>query len=410
MQRTDVAVIGAGQAGLAMSHRLGARGIGHVVLDRGRIAESWRSERWDSLRLLTPNWMSRLPGHAHAGPDPDGFMDRDAVVALLEGYAESFRPPVVAGARVCAVAAAPSGYRVESTRGAWLTRAVVIATGACGRPRIPGFAAALPADVLQIAPNAYRRPADLPAGGALVVGGSATGVQLAAEIHASGRPVTLAVGRHSRMLRRYRGRDIFAWMQASGIIRQSWTRVADIAAARRQPSLQLSGQGPIDLATLAAAGVRIVGRVEGADGARLALGDGLAQDCAASDERLWRTLARIDAYIAAAGIAAPPDPVAWRTPQHPVGGARSVDLAGEGTASIVWATGYRRDYGWLDLPVLDAAGEILHHGGVTAAPGLYVLGLRFLRHRSSNFIDGVGLDAEALAEGIAGFLRARAAA
>jgi putative flavoprotein involved in K+ transport len=410
MQRTDVLVIGAGQAGLAMSHRLAARGIDHVLVERGRLAESWRSARWDSLRLLTPNWMSRLPDHAYAGPDPDGFMDRAAVVALLEGFAAGFQPPVIEGARVRAVAADPSGYRVETDRGAWRARAVVVATGACGRPRIPGFAAALPADIVQVAPDAYRRPSDLPAGGVLVVGGSATGVQLAAELRASGRRVTLAVGRHSRMPRRYRGRDIFRWLEATGITRQSWTRVPDIAAARRQPSLQLSGRGPVDLAMLAAAGVRVVGRVEGADGGRLVLGDGLARDCTASDDRLRRTLARIDGHIAAAGIAAPLDRWAWRTPRHPTSDLYRLDLASAGVASVVWATGYRRDHSWLEVSVLDGAGEIVHQGGITAAPGLYVLGLRFLRHRSSNFIDGVGRDAEALAAEVAAFLRARVAA
>ena len=200
MQRTDVLVVGAGQAGLAMSHCLSARGIAHVVLERGRVGESWRSERWDSLRLLTPNWMSRLPGHGYSGPDPDGFMARDEVIAMLDDYARRSRAPVVGRAPVRALAAVGDGYRVETEAGGWLARAVVVATGACGRPRVPGFAAALPAGIVQVTPDAYRRPADLPDGGVLVVGGSSTGLQLAQEIHASGRPVTLAVGRHLRMV------------------------------------------------------------------------------------------------------------------------------------------------------------------------------------------------------------------
>ncbi len=273
MQRTDVLVVGAGQAGLAMSHCLSARGIAHVVLERGRVGESWRSERWDSLRLLTPNWMSRLPGHGYSGPDPDGFMARDEVIAMLDDYARRSRAPVVGRAPVRALAAAGDGYRVETEAGGWLARAVVVATGACGRPRLPGFAAALPAGVVQVTPDGYRRPADLPDGGVLVVGGSSTGLQLAQEIHASGRPVTLAVGRHLRMVRRYRGRDIFAWLELAGITGESWRRVPDIAAARRQPSMQLSGRGRLDLAGLAAEGVRVTGRLKGIDGARLVLGD-----------------------------------------------------------------------------------------------------------------------------------------
>ena len=328
-------------------------------------------------------------------------MDRGAVVALLEGFAAGFRPPVVEGARVRAVAADPFGYRVESDRGAWRARAVVIATGACGRPRIPDFAAALPADIVQVAPDAYRRPADLPAGGVLVVGGSATGVQLAAELQASGRPVTLAVGRHSRMLRRYRGRDIFAWLEAARHYspeleprRRHRGRPAPalVAAFRAAARSTLPRSPPRASASSGAPRERTAGaRARRRAGARLRrLG-----------RRLRRTLARIDAHIAAAGIAAPPDPAAWRTPTHPASDLRSLDLAAAGIASVVWATGYRRDYGWLEVPVLDAAGEIVHQGGVTAAPGLYVLGLRFLRHRSSNFIDGVGRDAEALAAEIA---------
>jgi putative flavoprotein involved in K+ transport len=337
-------------------------------------------------------------------------MGRAEVVALLERYARCGAAPVVAGTRVVAVRAEAGGYRVETDRGAWRARAVVVATGACGQARLPAFAAGLPAGVLQLAATAYRRPDDLPEGGVLVVGGSSTGVQLAAEIQGSGRPVTLAVGRHSRMARRYRGRDIFAWFEATGILTQGSERVADLAAARRQPSMQLSGRGPVDLAGLAAEGVRVVGRVEGAADGRVALGGNLAADCAASDARLLRVLGRIDAHIAATGTPAPADPEAWAPRRHPAAAAQALDLAAEGIRSVVWATGYQRDYGWLQVPVLDRGGEIAHEGGVTAAPGLYALGLRFLRHRSSNFIDGVGRDAEALTAEVAGFLGARLAA
>jgi putative flavoprotein involved in K+ transport len=409
MPRTDVLIIGAGQAGLAMSRCLAACGIEHVVLERGRVGESWRG-LWDSLTLLTPNWMSRLPGHSYAGRHPDGFMGRAEVVALIERYARCGGAPVVGGTRVRAVRPETGGYRVETDRGGWTARAVVVATGACGRSRLPGCARGLPPGVVQLAASGYRRPEDLPEGGVLVVGGSSTGVQLAAEIQGSGRQVTLAVGRHSRMVRRYRGRDIFAWFEATGILTEAAERVPDLAAARRQPSMQLSGRGPIDLAGLAAAGVRVVGRLEGAAEGRVALGGTLAADCAASDARLLRVLGRIDAHIAATGTPAPADPEARAPRRHPAAEAQVLDLAAEGIRSVVWATGYRRDYGWLQVPVLDPSGEIVHDGGVTAAPGLYALGLRFLRHRSSNFIDGVGRDAEALTAEVAAFLGARLAA
>ena len=264
MHRTDVAIIGAGQAGLAMSACLQARGIAHVVLERGRVAESWRSARWDSLRLLTPNWMTRLPGHRYTGPDPDGFMHRDALVRMLAGVR---RCRSCADPRRCGRARGDGGGRrlPGGDRPRQLVGAVAgggdgrqpAATAACLRR---GAAEAHPAGGCR---RRYRRAGDLPVGGVLVVGASTSGLQLAQEIHASGRAVTLAVGRHTRMPRRYRGRDIFAWLEAAGITRESWRRTPDIAAARRQPSMQLSGNGPIDLARLAAAGVRVVGRVAG---------------------------------------------------------------------------------------------------------------------------------------------------
>jgi putative flavoprotein involved in K+ transport len=410
MRRTDVLIVGAGQAGLAMSACLAARSIGHALIERGRVAERWRSERWDALRLLTPNWMTRLPGHAYAGPDPKGFMSAREVADLLEAYAGAIATPVETGTRVDGLRAAPGGFRIDTDHGPWTARAVVIATGACDRPALPAWAGALPARIHQVATPAYRNPGALPPGGVLVVGASATGVQLAREIRASGREVTLAVGRHTRMLRRYRGRDIMEWLDATGILTEPAARVTDLAAARAQPSMQLSGQpgGPDPhLAALAAEGVRVTGRALGADGARLRLRPDLAEQCAASDARLARVLARIDAHAGAPGAEAPADPDAWRAPDHPACQRTVLDLDAEGIRTVIWATGFRRDYRWLHLPVLDAAGELRHQGGVTAEPGLYVLGLRFLRHRSSNFIDGVGRDAEALASHIATHLAAR---
>ncbi len=410
MPRTDVLIIGAGQAGLSLSHCLARSGIDHVVLERGRIAEAWAGQRWESLRLLTPNWMTRLPGHRYAGRDPDGFMPARAVASLLRRYAERSSAPVLAHTPVRSVVRAEGGYRVETDACVWRARSVVVATGTCHRPRRPGFAAALPRGIVQLDPARYRRPADLPAGGVLVVGGSASGLQLAKEIHASGRPVTLAVGRHVRMVRRYRGRDIFAWFDSAGISAERARAMHDLAAARQQPSMQLSGRGPIDLARLAADGVRVVGRLEAADGGRVSIGAILAEHCSASDARLHRVLARIDRHIAAGGIEAPEDAAAWEIPAHPVSAVRELDLAAEGIRSVMWATGYTRDYPWLRVAVRSPEGEIDQVGGVTAAPGLYTLGLRLQCRRTSNFIDGVGRDAEALTLTVAGFLGARLAA
>lgn len=395
MRTTDAIVIGAGQAGLAMSHCLAARGIDHLVLERGRVAERWRSERWDSLRLLTPNWMTRLPGRSYRGADPEGFMTMPEVVSFLDGYAAG--APVETGVPVRALHPALFGYRLETSAGTFAARAVIIATGQCDLPHIPAMAAALPMAIRQVTPSSYRTPAALAPGGVLVVGASASGVQIAEEIHRSGRPVTLAVGRHTRLPRRWRGRDILDWMDRAGVLDERADEVRDLAAARAQPSLQLVGRpdhASIDLGTLRAIGVRVTGRVVAIDGPRVELRDDLGETTAAAQRTLDRLLARLGAVADREGApkGAPPPPLPAFAPAP-----RAIDLAAEGIRTIVWATGFRRGYAWLRLPVLDAAGEIRHRGGVTPAPGLFVLGLRFLRRRNSNFLDGVGADAEHLA-------------
>ncbi|MBR0681976.1 NAD(P)-binding domain-containing protein [Roseomonas eburnea] len=405
MRTTDAIVIGAGQAGLAMSHCLAARDIDHVVLERGRVAERWRRERWDSLRLLTPNWMSRLPGWSYRGPDPEGFMTMPEVIAHLEGYASA--APVEAGVAVHALRRGPFGYLVETGAGAWAARAVVVATGQCDLPHIPAIAATLPKAVRQVTPASYRNPGQLPPGGVLVVGASASGVQLAEEIHRSGRPVTLAVGRHTRLPRRWRGRDILDWMDRAGVLAERAEEVRDLTAARAQPSLQLVGRpdhASLDLGVLRGIGVRVVGRVETVSQGRVLLRDDLPDTTAAAQRTLDRLLARLDAVADAAGAPRErrPAPLPPFAPSPP-----EIDLAAEGIRTVLWATGFRRNYAWLQVPVLDAAGEIRHQGGVTPSPGLYVLGLRFLRRRNSNFLDGVGADAEALADHVLAHLVAR---
>jgi putative flavoprotein involved in K+ transport len=403
MRQTDAIIIGAGQAGLAMSHCLARHGVDHVILERGRIAERWRSERWDSLRLLTPNWMSRLPGWSYRGPDPDGFMTMPEVVDHLDTYAKAMAAPVEAGTVVRGLRRTAGGYALETSRGAWRTRVVVVATGHCDIPAVPTMARALPASIHQLTPSAYRNPDSLPEGGVLVVGASATGVQLAEEIHRSGRPVSLAVGRHVRLPRRYRGQDIMAWLERIGLLDETAEAVRDLAAARAQPSLQLVGRPDprgLDLGVLREMGVRLLGRVMGAEGGVLHLADDLAGTAAAAQRSLARVLTRIDAMADPAGV--PPED--WPPDIGLAPAPSRLDLRAAGIHSVVWATGFRRDYAWLQVPVLDSAGEIIHQGGITPTPGLYVLGLRFLRSRRSSFIDGVGADAEALSWHILGQL------
>ena len=408
MRHLDTIIIGAGQAGLAMSHCLSGLGLDHVLLESGRVAERWRSGSWESLRLLTPNWMTRLPGYAYRGDDPDGFMGAPSFVHHLDAYALAFGAPVVPEARVTALEVAGRGYRAVTERGAFEAPTAVIATGACGQPAIPAMAGALPPDIIQVTPASYRNPGLLPDAGVLVVGASSSGVQIADEIHRSGRPVTVAVGRHTRLPRTYRGRDITWWLDRIGMLDERYDAVHDIAAARRQPSLQLIGSAEprsLGLRELAHAGVRIVGRLLGGEGHRLHFDTDTGRAARAADEKMHRVLHRIDTHVMLSELEHIVDAASRPTSWVPAQGPSTIDLRAVGIGTIVWATGYRRDYAWLKVPVLDAHGELRHDGGVVSRPGLYALGLRFMRRRKSSFIDGVGPDATELAAHLAAYLR-----
>lgn len=406
-------VIGGGQSGLAMSRCLTDRGIDHVVLERGRIGERWRSERWDSLRLLTPNWQSRLPGFAYDGPDPDGYMTMPEVVRHFERYAASFAAPVREGVTVTAVSRDGDGFRVSTDAGTWLARAVVVGTGHSDRPFVPPIASGVPPEIQQIVPSKYRRPGDLSPGGVLIVGASATGIQLADEIHRSGRPVTIAVGRHTRVPRTYRGRDVLWWLDRMGLFDETVDQVYDPAISREQPSLQLVGdprRATLDLAGLAESGVRVVGRLLDVNAGVARFADDLVATTAGADIKLATLLRRIDTFIASRGHEADPAPAFQPYCLRFANADTELRLDEAGVTSVVWATGFTRSYPWLRLPVLNDSGEIIHHGGVTAVRGLYVIGLHFLRRRKSAFIDGVGDDAAALADHMAACLEGDCAA
>jgi putative flavoprotein involved in K+ transport len=398
VERVTAVVIGAGHAGLAASHFLGDRSIDHVVLERGEVANSWRRERWDSLRLLTPNWLSRLPGLRYEGPDPDGYMSMADVAELISRFAVTARAPVRTGVTVTSVRAVGDGYRVttsggETGGGEIDCRAVVIASGACNRPVVPPLAAAVPSSVAQLTPFDYRDPGRLPDGGVLVVGASATGVQLAAEIRRSGRPVTLSVGEHVRLPRVYRGRDVLWWMDASGVWDQRYDELEDLTRARRLPSPQLVGtpaRVTLDINVLTAMGVSLVGRLAAVrDGAALFSG-GLRNLFSLADLKMNRLLGAFDEWAHEAEIAPPERFAPTRAPSST---RLKLDLGSGEIRSIVWATGFRPDYSWLDVPVVDEKGQLQHDGGVTSSPGLYALGLPVLRRRRSTFICGIEDDA-----------------
>ena len=404
MRYAESVVIGAGHAGLAVSRCLTDRGVDHVVLERGRVAERWRSERWESLRLLTPNWQSRLPGFRYDGPDPDGYMTMAEVVAYFERYAASFRAPVLSGVEVRGLAREADGFRVETSEGAWSATSVVIATGHAQEPRVPGVAAEFPRGIAHLVPTRYQRPSQLPPGGVLVVGASASGIQLADELADAGRDVTISVGHHMRLPRRYRGRDILWWLDRMGVLDETIDQVYDVEISREQPSLQLIGKPDhrtIDLAGLRARGVRVVGRLESVAGVEARFADDLVTTTAAADIKLASLLRRIDNYIAVEGVVADAAPNFVPHCLAFAGAETRIDLKAAGIGTVLWATGFRRSYPWLQVPVLDASGEIQHQGGVTPVPGLFVIGLHFLRRRNSSFIDGVAEDASALSEHIA---------
>jgi putative flavoprotein involved in K+ transport len=395
--RGETIIIGAGQAGLALSRHLRDAGHRHVLLERGRVGERWRSERWESLTLLTPNWLNRLPGAAPL-PEPDGYLDRLGLIAHLEAYAAD--APVCERTTVRRVRRTPHGYHVRTDRGDRHAANVVIATGDCDAPRVPPLAAAAPPWVHQLHAARYRRPDGLPEGGVLIVGAGPSGQQLAAELRRSGRRVVLAVGRHARMPRRYRGRDVFAWLHAAGQLETQAADVADLAAARRAPSFPVSGVAggtSLGLDHLARLGVVITGRLAGFAGNHAVFAADLEAQLRDADRRLRRVLGQIDAHIARTGAAAgPPEnlpPVRLDAPPA------ELDLA-DGFGTVLWATGYRRAYPWLQVPVLDGTGELVHREGETAAPGLFALGLRFQRRRNSHFIGGVGDDAAQIAAAI----------
>jgi len=410
-ERVTVVVIGAGHSGLAASHALGKQSIDHVVLERGDVANSWRRERWDSLRLLTPSWQTRLPEHRYDGPDPDGYMTMGEVIEFIERFATVSGAPVRTGTTVTSVRRTDDEYHVTTSRGEIRCRAVVIASGACNRPAVPAFRDAVPASIQQLTPFDYRNPSPLADGGVLVVGASATGVQLAVELQRSGRPVVLSVGEHVRLPRTYRGRDVLWWMAASGLWDQRHDEVDDLTRARRLPSPQLVGtpeRTTFDLNALTAMGVELVGRWAAVRDGRALFSGGVRNLFSLADLKMARLLDTFDEWARTDGCDAEVDPPERFAPTRvPVSTPLQLDLRSGRIRTIVWATGFRPDYSWLDVPVLDTKAQLRHEGGVVDSPGLYALGLPVLRRRKSTFIHGIEDDARDVIAHLANYLDAR---
>jgi len=397
---TSVVVVGAGPGGLAMSHCLTGAGLDHVLFERGEVAHSWRTERWNSLRLLTPNWMNALPGASYEGDDPDGYMTAAETVASLDAYSRSIDPPLHASTEVESALYTGTGYEVRTSEGTWYCDALVAATGGSSEPRVPDFASDLPRGVQQITSLSYRCPAQIDdRGKVLVVGASASGVQIADELRRAGHDVTISVSEHVRLPRSYRGHDIFWWLDRIGQLDERWDEVEDVQRARRHASVQVVGSDDgrkVDLASLLGLGVKPVGRLMAVSGMTAFCSGGLANLVSNADLKQARLLRRIDEWVDEHEMTDRIGPPAEPGPTILSQGPTELDLGS--FAAVIWATGYRPTYGWLDRRAFDRRGRVVHDGGVAGMPGLYLLGLPFLRRRRSNLLAGLGKDAAELCQ------------
>jgi putative flavoprotein involved in K+ transport len=390
-----VVVIGGGQAGLSVSYCLMERGIEHVVLERNRIAHSWRQERWDTFCLVTPNWQCQLPGFPYHGPDPYGFMVKDSIVKYIEEYVAFFNPPVEEGVAVSALRRLPGGFELTTSRGNITADQVVLATGGYPIPIVPSMAAGLPTSILQVHSSDYKNPAQLPPGEVLVVGSGQSGCQIAEDLHLAGRKVHLCVGNAPRCARVYRGKDVVEWLHEMGYYDVTIDTHPNKETVREKTNHYVTGRDgghDLDLRKFALEGMRLYGLLSAIDGSRLSFAPGLRENLDGADSVYNGINRSIDAYIEKEHIDAPPPSVytpAWAPEEE----ALSVDAETLGITSIIWCIGFRTDYAWVMLPVFDAKGHPVHRRGVTDVPGLYFIGLPWLNTWGSGRFSGVGSDA-----------------
>jgi len=391
-----VVVIGGGQAGLATSYCLMELGIEHVVLERQKIAHSWREERWDTFCLVTPNWQCKLPGFPYHGPDPYGFMVKDEIVKYIEEYVAFFNPPVEEGVSVSAVERRRDGsFELVTSRGVISADQVVLATGGYPIPIVPRGAEKLSPAIVQVHSSDYKNPEQLPPGGVLVVGSGQSGCQIAEDLHLKGRAVHLCVGNAPRCARVYRGKDVVEWLDEMGYYEVSIDKHPNKESVREKTNHYVTGRDggrDIDLRKFALEGMRLYGLLAGIDGATLEFRPGLTENLDAADAVYNSINHSIDAYIEKAGISAPP-PSVYTPVWHPDSETLSIDCAELGITSVIWCIGFRTDYGWVKLPVFDAKGHPSHERGVTSVPGLYFIGLPWLHTWGSGRFSGVGRDA-----------------
>jgi putative flavoprotein involved in K+ transport len=402
-QVVDVLVIGAGQAGLGVSYYLQKAGIDHRVLERGLVAETWRSQRWNSFALNTPNEINGMPGSPYDGPNPQGFFSRDEFIDLLEGYSIQHRLPVETRTTVAALDRDPrgNGFRICTPNGTFQAGNVIIATGDRNVPTIPKMSVSLPAGIVQIHTADYRTADSLPPGSVLVIGGAQSGCQIVEDLIDSGRTVYLSTSRVGRVPRRYRGRDIMAWNRDTGRMDEKTEELAD-SSIKYRAQQQLSGTNgghTVSLQWLSSKGVVLLGRLKAIRDAKLTFDDDLEENIRFADETSAAHKRRIDEYVAHNRLdvpAAEPDPAETVTPRIPSPPILGLDLATSGISTVIWRTGFGGCFDWVHLPVFDAQGRPEHVRGVTRSPGVYFAGLRWLSKRKSGLIAGIDEDSKYL--------------
>jgi putative flavoprotein involved in K+ transport len=399
-ESVDVAIIGAGQAGLATSWHLTQAGVDHIILEAGRVAETWRSRRWDSFCLVTPNWTVQLPGAKYDGPNPDGFMPLAELVAHFQRWASSFAGPVEENCAVTSLEPDGGAFLLSLPTGKLKARRVVVASGAYQKPYRPAGAESLPKDLLQIFAEEYSNPAALPPGAVVVIGSGQTGCQLAEELHQSGRKVFLACGRCVWVPRRLQGHDIVWWMIESGFMDRTPDKLPS-PFARLLGNPQATGHDGgrnLNFRVLYDMGVELLGRYTGAVGTRMQFADDVAASVDFGDARLTDLLKFIEVYCVATGTTTPtmemPPPLRAKT-------RTELDVARDDIGAVIWTSGYRPDYGWVKAPVFDEMGFPVQTDGLTKVPGLYFMGVHWMRKGKSSILYGVGEDAEIVARHIA---------
>ncbi|PZR00755.1 MAG: FAD-dependent oxidoreductase [Cereibacter sphaeroides] len=396
----DTVIVGGGQAALAMSYHLSRRNLAHVILERHRLAERWRSERWDSLMFQMPNWWVSLPGMVFPGDEPDGFASRTEILKFIEDYAAWIAAPVRARIEVQTLRAAPEGFALETTEGAMTARQVVIATGAYHRSLIPDYAAAIPADVHQIDAASYRRPDALPEGAVLVVGSAASGSQIAEDLLRAGRRVYLSLGRHRAVPRRYRSRDLIWWLERLGRFDVTIDSLPGAAPPSRAVFTGAGGGHDLSPWLLGLAGVTLMGRIGGCRNGTLLVQRDANIRLAEADAALREFTAAADALAEQMDEPLEPAPPA-PPPFETIAETDSLRLKDAGIGVVIWAIGYGHDFRWVQLPLFDGTGAPVHRRGVADWPGVYFLGLYWMHTFGSSTLPHVGRDAEFLADIIA---------